>query len=103
MLLALGPGRRRQPDLAQHERAIGREVVQARQVAAEVLAALEEDVEHQEVDRVEREVLGRRVVRVGHELFRVLLAHHLHQLAQRVRDHVGAVPAKDVRRNLVAE
>jgi hypothetical protein len=54
-------------DLPEHEGAVAGDVLQLGQVPPEVVPVLEEDVEREEVERVQLEVLGRRVVRVGHE------------------------------------
>ena len=89
--------------LAQNERAITGQVMQPRQIATEVGAALEEDVEHEEVERLEGQILRRRVIGVGEQPVGVLGARGVDQVAQRVGDHVHPVPAQDVRRHLVAE
>ena len=75
MLLAALAGAGVEADLAEDEGPVAGEVVKPGQVAPEVLAALEEDVEHEEVEGLERQVLGRRVVGVGDELIGILLAH----------------------------
>ena len=67
------------PTSPKHERPVAGQMVEAGQVAAEVGLSLEEDVEHQEVEALERQVLGGRVVGVGDELLGVLLAGDLDQ------------------------
>src|SRR5205823_7321191 len=62
-------------NLTEHERPVTGEVLQPGQVATEVRLPFEEHVEGEEVERVEREVLGGRVVRVGDELVGILGPH----------------------------
>ena len=58
---------------------IAGEVVEPGQVPAKVSLPLQEDVEGEEVERVEGKVLRGGIVRVGDELLRVLLVHGVNQ------------------------
>jgi hypothetical protein len=104
-LLVLALRRRSGVDshLPEHEWTIAGKVVQSSEVAAHVVLFLEEHVERQEVQTLERQVLGRRVVGVGDELAGILVVHDSGELADRVRHDIGAHPAQHVSRNLVAQ
>ncbi len=92
-----------QADLREQQRTIAREVLQAVEVRAELLAALEEDVEAEEVEEPEVEVLGRRVVDVRHERGFVVGLDGVVQPAQELLGAPAPVPAHDGRRDLVAD
>src|SRR4029077_1280877 len=92
-----------QPDLGQHQRTVVGQVVQPVQVGDERLAALEEDVEADEVEEVELEVLGSRIVDVSDKRLRIGGAGRVDQPADEVAYCRGAMPAYDRRGNLVAD
>ena len=90
-------------DLPEHERPVTGQMLQLAEIAAEVLAALEKDVEHQEVDALQRQVLGGRIIGVGDQPAGVDLADDLDQLVERVRHGLQPVPAQDIGGNLVTQ
>jgi hypothetical protein len=91
-----------QADLAQHQRPVAGEVLQPREVAAEVELPLQEDVEREEIHRLQRQVLGGGDVRVGHQAVGIRGADGLPGAPHGVGDVVGAHPPDDVAGNLVA-
>ena len=103
MLLPFRRGSRVESHLAEDERPIAGENMQPVEVPAEVGLALEEDVERQEVEHVERQVTRRRVVGIRDELLWVDVVHDVGQLLDQPCDHAGAHPAHDVGGHLVAE
>ena len=91
-------------ELGQHERLVLGDVLEPREVAAEVDLAVEVDVEGDEVDEVGHvEVLGGRKVGVAHQRGGRALLHLVAQRAQEVAHAIGSVPAHDVGRHLVAD
>ena len=102
-LLAVRLLTRGNTDLPEHERPVTGQMLQLAEIAAEVLAALEKDVEHQEVDALQRQVLGGRIIGVGDQPAGVDLADDLDQLVERVRHGLQPVPAQDIGGNLVTQ
>ena len=86
--LALSPWLGRDTHLAQNEWAVACQRVKTGQVAAEVRPTLEEHVESEEVEALEREIFRRRVVGVGDELVGVLLADDVYEPAKRGGDEL---------------
>ena len=62
-----------QTDLGHHERALPRDVVEARHVGLEIAPRFQIDVEAEEIEERKPQVLGRRVIHVADEAGRVLL------------------------------
>ena len=90
-------------ELAQHERAIARQVVQAGKVGLEAIARLEIDVEAHEVEERQPQVLGGRVVDVRDEAVRILRLHDPGEPLEIALDPPRPEPAHDLGRDLVAE
>ena len=95
-MLSVRTGIRRHSQLPQNQGAIPGQVVEARQVAAEVLPPFQKDIEHEEVEALLWQVLGGRVVGVCDQPDGILLANDLDELAEGVGDQVDPVPAQDV-------
>ncbi len=91
------------PDLSKDQWTITREVLQLREVATEVLLTLEVHVECQKIERRQWQIFRRRVVAIRHQHRRIYLTDHLGEFPDRLGHEVGAQPAKDISRNLVAE
>src|SRR5690606_5169276 len=92
-----------QPQLSHHQRTLARQVLEPVQVRGQTVRLLEEDVEADEVQEVEPEVLGGRIVHVRGERRRVLRLHGPDQTVQEPLDRGRAVPAYDGGRDLVAD
>ena len=90
-------------ELAQHERAGAREVVQTGEVGLEAIARLEIDVEAHEVEERQPQVLGGRVVHVRDEAVGILRLHDSCETLEVALDPPRPEPAHDLRRDLVAE
>ena len=87
----------------EQQRLLAGDVLQARQVGAQLVLAVQVDVERADVEEREVEKLGRREVDVGEEAVgRCGLAFFV-EAAEEALDAPLAVPAHDARRNLVAE
>ncbi len=102
-LLRLAVPQRVHAQLAQQQRLIADEVLQPEQVTVERFAVVQVDVEGREVEGREVQVLGGRVAGVGDQAVRVGLPGHVPQLPEEALHAAGAVPAEDVRGNLVAD
>ncbi len=92
-----------QPEFAEDERPVAREVLEPGQIAPELGAFLEVDVERDEVDATQLEVLRRRVVRVGDQHVGVDIVGNVDERVDQTRDGGDAVPPDDVGGKLVAE
>src|SRR5271169_5277922 len=73
------------------------------EIAAEVLLAMEIDVERNEIEKTKIEIFGRRIVRVGEQRVRIDLFAEVAQLGEKFTDGARPVPAYDVRADLVAD
>ena len=92
-----------EPDLAEQERAVTRQVVQAGQIGAQAVGGLEIDVEAHEIHERELEVFGRRVVDVRDERAGIDLAHFVGESLDEPLDPARTVPANHRSRDLVAD
>ena len=90
-------------ELGQHQRPIDGKVLQPGEIAAERALVVQIDVEAEEVGEVDREVLGRREVRIAHKPARIDGLHRLHQPNQERAYALRAMPTHHIRRNLVAD
>src|SRR5271170_551902 len=88
---------------AEHERQLARLSHQVRQVAAEIFFAMEIDVERNEIEKTQIEIFSGGIVRIGEERAGVELFAEVAQLGEKVADGARAVPAHDIRANLVAD
>ena len=91
------------PHLSEYQRSISSQVLQLREIAPEVLATLEEDVEHQKIEVLEGQVLGRGVVGVCDQPVGILLPDDIDQVTEGVGHDVDAMPTQHVSRDLVAQ
>ena len=102
-LFLLGVADRVHSELAHDQGLVLRKILQAGQVALEVLAAVQVDVEGQEVDVLRQQILGRRIARVGVEGAGILAAGDVDQMLDEFRHTLRAQPAYHRRGDLVAE
>src|ERR1700685_4485325 len=101
MLLALA--NRVHAGFAEHQRQLARLSHQMSEVAAEVLLAMQIDVERNEIEKTQIEIFRRRIVRVSEQRARIDLFTEVAQLGEKTADRAGTVPAHDIRANLVAD
>ncbi len=80
-----------------------RDVLQPREICAQLGFAVEIDVERADVEKRQVEKFGRREIDVGEEILRRRVLGILVQAAKKPLDADTAVPAHDARRDLVAE
>ena len=92
-----------QTDLAHHHRPLTRQGVQPSEVGLEPLLRLEVHVEADEVQEIELQVLGGRIVDVGDEAVGRFVFGGAIQPLQEALDAAAAEPARDGRGNLVAD
>ena len=90
-------------EFGQHERPVAGQRVQPIEISDEVFLAMQIDVEREEIGEVGFEIFGGREIRVADEPLGIAALDDLHQLAQEGGDAPGAVPADDVRGDLVAD
>ena len=89
--------------LGEQQRLVAGDVLQPREIRAQLRLAVQIDVERADVEEREIEKLGRRKVDVGEQAVRRRGLRVLVQVAQKALDADAAVPAHDAGRNLVAE
>ena len=89
--------------LGEQQRALAGDVLQPREIRAQLGLAVQVDVERADVVRVDVEILGGRKVDVGEQALRRFRLHLVVELAQETFDAPLSVPADHGRRNLVAE
>ena len=92
-----------QPDLAHHHGALACKGVQACEVRLKALLGLEVHVEAHEVEEVEPEILGRRVVDVGDEALGIFVLGGAVQPLEVALDPAAAEPARYGRGDLVTD
>ena len=92
-----------EPHLGHHQRALPRNAVQARHICGQPLRRLEIDVVGEQVDERELQVLRGRVVDVGHERLRILLAHRVAEARYEALHRAAPEPADDRGGNLVGD
>ena len=102
-LLLLGVADRVHAELTHHERLVVSEVLEACQVALKVLAAVQVDVEGQEVDVLRQQILGRRIARVGVQCAGILATGNVDQMLDEFGDALRPEPADHGGGDLVAE
>ena len=102
-LLLLAVATAVEAELGHHQRAIVGQVLQPREIALELLAALEVDVEGEEVEARQPQVLGRGEVDVGDQRAGVLLPGGAAQAREKALDPRAPLPAHDRRRDLVSD
>jgi hypothetical protein len=90
-------------ELRQHQRAVDREIVEAREIAAERPLLMQIDVEAEEIGEVDGQILGRGKVRVADETVGMDLLDRRHQPLEKAAHALGTMPAHDVGRDLVAD
>ncbi len=87
----------------EQQRLVAGDVLQPRQIGAQLRLAMQVDVEGADVEEREIEKFGRRKVDVGEQAVGRRGLGVLIECAQKALDADAAVPAHDARRNLVAE
>ena len=87
----------------EQQRLVAGDVLQPREVGAQLGFAVQVDVERADVEEREIEKLGRRKVDVGEQAVRRRGLRVVVEVAQEALDAQPAVPADDAGRNLVAE
>ena len=88
---------------AEDERLVAREILQAAEVADEVLLAMEIDVVAVEIDLARQEIFGRRKIRVGGEGEGIVLLDDAHEGIEEFLHAPRAVPADEVGRDFVVD
>ncbi len=102
-LLVIAFAHRIDAELGQHQRPVDGEVVQPRHVFAEGMLVMEIDVEAEEVGEIDRQIFGRREIRVGDEPLGIDVLDEADELLEEGADVVRPVPAHHVGRDLVAD
>ena len=92
-----------QPELGHHERLFPREVLQTMKVGGEPIGRLEIHVVGEQVDGWQLQVLGGRVVDVGGEGLRILLAHRVAEAPDQPLRRTTPEPPHDRGWNLVGD
>ena len=87
----------------QQQRLLSGDVLQPCQIGAQILLAVQVDVERADIEERQVEEFSRREVHVGEQAVGRGLFRFGVQPAQKALDPQPAVPAHDARRNLVAE
>src|SRR5271157_4372415 len=77
--------------------------MQPRDVAAEGAFIVQIDVEANEIGEVDRQIFGRRKIRVADQSPRMLSSDAADEVAQKSAHPLGAVPADHVGRDFVAD
>ncbi len=101
-LLLLGVANGVHAEFAEDERLVVGEILQAGEVAVEVVLAVQVDIEGDEVAVLREEVFGGRVARVGEQGAGIGLASDLDQLLDKLGDLARAEPADHGCRNFVS-
>ena len=101
-LLLFGVANRVHPEFAKDERLVIGEVLQAREVAVEIVLAVEIDIESDEVAVLREQVFRWRVARVGEQGLGIGFAADVDELFDELRDLARAEPANHRGGNFVA-
>lgn len=89
-------------ELAEHERSVAHDVLQAEEILAERFAVVEVNVERGKVEEGQVKIFRRREVGVRDETGGIVLLADIRQFGNEALDPLRAVPADNVRRDLVA-
>ena len=92
-----------EPGFGDEERAIARNVLEARQICLERRLPLEEDIERDDIKEWQVEVLGARIIHVRRQSTLVLFLCSQVQALDEPLDLSPAMPADDRRGNLTAD
>ncbi|NBR45779.1 MAG: hypothetical protein EBT68_01395 [Verrucomicrobia bacterium] len=90
-------------ELPQHQRPLLGQVLETREVGAQVGSAVEVNVVGKKVRLLGKKVFRRRKIRVRRQRRRILILDDARQGIQERLDPLRAVPADKVRRNLVVD
>ncbi len=102
-LLLLRMADRVHAEFGEDERLVAGEILQAAEVAGEVLLAMEVDVVAVEIDLARQQVFGRRKVCVGGEGEGIVLLDDAHERVEEFLHAPRAVPADEVGRDFVVD
>src|SRR5665213_2211647 len=72
-------------------------------VAAKIFLAMEVNIEANEIEKIEIEVFGGRIVRIGKNALWIGLLADVAKLGEEFTDYARPVPSRDIRSDLVAE
>src|SRR5260370_27494096 len=86
---------------AEHQRPLARLSHQMCQVAAEVLLAMQIDIERNEIEKTQIEIFSRWIIRVSEERAGIDLLSEVTKLGEKVADGARPMPSPDIRANLV--
>ena len=91
------------PELAEDERPLFGQILQAQQVSLEVALVVQVNVEAEEIDVLREEIFRRRITRVGKENVRIGRAPDPDEVLDKFRHAPHAEPAHHRGRNFVAD
>src|SRR6266436_6681870 len=74
-----------------------------REVAAEILFAMQIDVERNEIEKTQIEIFRRRIVRIGKKRVGFDLLSQVVEFAKKATDRARPMPSHNIRANLVAD
>src|SRR5262249_51745096 len=89
--------------LSQNEWLVNCEVMQVRDIATKRWLPMEVDIKRDEVHLLKIEILCRWKVGIAHESVRIGRLHRIHEFSEERTYFFRSMPARHIRRNLVAD